>query len=91
MPSSRVRFQIIRVLSRLPERSILGFSREVANEVTQPLWPSSMPVNSVQHPLIFYWVLILLYRALLIVPPCLQKLDSVFTLSSLEKEVEERW
>ena len=41
--SSRVRFQIIRVLSRLPERSMLGFSKLVASEVTQPLWPSSVP------------------------------------------------
>ena len=31
------------VLSRLPERSMLGFSRLVASEVTQPLWPSSVP------------------------------------------------
>ena len=33
----------MRVLSRLPERSMLGFSKLVANEVTQPLWPSSVP------------------------------------------------
>jgi len=35
---------MIRVLSRLLERSMLGFSRLVANEVTHPLWPSSTPV-----------------------------------------------
>lgn len=33
----------MRVLSRLPERSMFGFSKLVANEVTQPLWPSSVP------------------------------------------------
>ena len=33
----------MRVLSRLPERSMLGFSKLVASEVTQPLWPSSWP------------------------------------------------
>ena len=33
----------MRVLSRDPERSMLGFSSEVAREVTQPLWPSSWP------------------------------------------------
>lgn len=33
----------MRVLSRLPERSMFGFSRLVASEVTQPLWPSSVP------------------------------------------------
>ncbi len=31
------------VLSRLPERSMCGFSRLVARDVTQPLWPSSVP------------------------------------------------
>ena len=31
------------VLSRLPERSMCGFSKLVASEVTQPLWPSSVP------------------------------------------------
>ena len=33
----------MRVLSRLPERSMFGFSKLVASEVTQPLWPSSVP------------------------------------------------
>lgn len=33
----------MRVLSRLPERSMFGFSRLVARDVTQPLWPSSWP------------------------------------------------
>ena len=34
---------MMRVLSRLPERSMFGFSKLVASEVTQPLWPSSVP------------------------------------------------
>ena len=33
----------MRDLSRLPERSMCGFSKLVASEVTQPLWPSSVP------------------------------------------------
>jgi hypothetical protein len=36
---------MIKVLSRDPDRSILGFSREVAREVTQPLWPSRVPLR----------------------------------------------
>ena len=36
---------MMRLLSRDPERSILGFSREVAREVTQPLWPSRVPLR----------------------------------------------
>lgn len=36
---------MIRVLSREPDRSMLGFSREVAREVTQPLWPSRVPLR----------------------------------------------
>src|SRR5271168_4293782 len=36
---------MMRVLSREPERSMLGFSREVAREVTQPLWPSRVPLR----------------------------------------------
>jgi hypothetical protein len=34
---------MIKVLSREPDKSIFGFSREVAREVTQPLWPSRVP------------------------------------------------
>ena len=34
---------MMRVLSRLPERSMFGFSRLVASEVTQPLCPSRVP------------------------------------------------
>lgn len=33
----------MRVLSRLPDSNMFGFSKLVANEVTQPLWPSSVP------------------------------------------------
>ena len=33
----------MRVLSRLPERSMCGFSKLVAREVPQPLWPSRVP------------------------------------------------
>ena len=36
---------MINVLSREPERSMFGFSREVAREVTQPLWPSRVPLR----------------------------------------------
>lgn len=36
---------MIRVLSRDPERSMLGFSREVAKLVTQPLWPLRVPLR----------------------------------------------
>lgn len=36
---------MIRVLSRLPDRSMLGFSIEVAKLVTQPLWPSRVPLR----------------------------------------------
>lgn len=43
--SSRVKFQMIKVLSREPERSMLGFSREVARDVTHPLWPSRVPLR----------------------------------------------
>ena len=43
--SSRVKFQMINDLSRDPDRSIFGFSREVAREVTQPLWPSRVPLR----------------------------------------------
>merc|ERR1719265_3025582 len=38
-----VRSHTITLLSRLPERRMLGFSKEVAREVTQPRWPSSDP------------------------------------------------
>jgi len=34
---------MMRVLSREPDKSMFGFSREVAREVTQPLWPSRVP------------------------------------------------
>lgn len=34
---------MMRVLSRLAERSMFGFSRLVARDVTQPLWPSRVP------------------------------------------------
>jgi hypothetical protein len=34
---------MINDLSREPDRSMLGFSREVAREVTHPLWPSRVP------------------------------------------------
>ena len=33
----------MRVLSRLPDSNIFGFSKLVASDVTQPLWPSSWP------------------------------------------------
>lgn len=36
---------MIKVLSREPDRSIFGFSREVARDVTQPLWPSRVPLR----------------------------------------------
>ena len=36
---------MINDLSRDPDRSIFGFSREVAREVTQPLWPSRVPLR----------------------------------------------
>ena len=36
---------MINDLSREPDRSIFGFSREVAREVTQPLWPSRVPLR----------------------------------------------
>ena len=34
---------MMRVLSRLPDSSMFGFSKLVANDVTQPLWPSRVP------------------------------------------------
>jgi hypothetical protein len=34
---------MIRVLSREPDKSMLGFSRDVAKLVTQPEWPSRVP------------------------------------------------
>lgn len=43
--SSRVKFQMMRDLSREPDKSMFGFSREVAREVTQPLWPSRVPLR----------------------------------------------
>jgi hypothetical protein len=36
---------MIKVLSREPDKSIFGFSREVAREVTHPLWPSRVPLR----------------------------------------------
>jgi hypothetical protein len=36
---------MIKVLSLEPERSMLGFSREVAREVTHPEWPSRVPLR----------------------------------------------
>jgi hypothetical protein len=36
---------MIKVLSLEPERSMLGFSREVAKEVTHPEWPSRVPLR----------------------------------------------
>merc|ERR1719359_1227983 len=35
--------QTMTVLSRLPERSRFGLSKDEASDVTQPLWPSSVP------------------------------------------------
>ena len=35
----------MRVLSREPDKSILGFSRDVARDVTHPLWPSRVPLR----------------------------------------------
>lgn len=43
------------VLSRLPERSMCGFSRLVASEVTQPLWPSSVPRMTNCSPMLGRW------------------------------------
>jgi hypothetical protein len=36
---------MINDLSREPDRSMLGFSREVAREVTHPEWPSRVPLR----------------------------------------------
>ena len=36
---------MIKDLSREPDRSMLGFSREVAREVTHPEWPSRVPLR----------------------------------------------
>lgn len=36
---------MIKVLSLEPDRSMLGFSREVAREVTHPEWPSRVPLR----------------------------------------------
>jgi len=36
---------MIKDLSRDPDKSMLGFSREVARDVTHPLWPSRVPLS----------------------------------------------
>lgn len=36
---------MINDLSREPDRSMFGFSREVARDVTHPLWPSRVPLR----------------------------------------------
>jgi hypothetical protein len=36
---------MINDLSREPDKSMLGFSREVARDVTHPLWPSRVPLR----------------------------------------------
>ena len=45
----------MRLLSRLPERSMCGFSKLVAREVTQPLWPSSVPRITNCSPMLGRW------------------------------------
>ena len=45
----------MRDLSRLPERSMCGFSKLVASEVTQPLWPSSVPRITNCSPMLGRW------------------------------------
>lgn len=44
--SSPVNFQAIKVLSLEPDKSKSGLDGVVANEVTQPLWPSRVPLKT---------------------------------------------
>ena len=45
-------------LSRDPESSMLGFSREVAREVTHPEWPSRVPLRINCSVILAMWELL---------------------------------
>ena len=68
---------MIKDLSRDPDRSMFGFSREVAREVTHPLWPSRVPFSTSVSDIVKEVEIVAIFTISLILLECLEFLEKL--------------